>query len=246
MNLNHRLLVLLASLSLAITSCSSTTEEIAYQAPTSESVMDYLNLKFAPGCRGDVCIEIQTESVEATDKPWVWCANLVTRTGTPIIDGNLEGVVWDDPTSSRQCYRVATNERGAIEYVESTDSETNSNPLPNGQCNQLEAFAERDVAGGNSDALKFWDLEEGFKNLYKAIEESSVNTTEEEKSSLRSAAAVGIEKRRQDIASKAGEFASTLESGSLKTAMENLAKNPSDENLGTIRELAKSCNLTNN
>lgn len=76
-----------------------------------------------PVCKIDGCYSFETLSVEPTDKFWIWCVNTKSTTGTPYFDndGNLARVDWDEPTISRNCHRIATDQYGTILYTESAD-----------------------------------------------------------------------------------------------------------------------------
>lgn len=109
------------TLSLMITSCSSGTEDISAAPPTADAVFIYLNDGWGEAsCTADGCFDIETLSVESTDKFWIWCANNKSTVGNPYFDndGNLARIDWEDPTFSRNCYRIATDQYGKILYSE--------------------------------------------------------------------------------------------------------------------------------
>lgn len=163
------------------------------------------------------------------------------------LDGNVGSVV--KPSTSRLSFKVLLVSLGtalavALALLFWGTSASTSAGLSDEDCSQLSAFAERKFTRTTTN-VKFWDLEKSIKEVELALEEGRANISDEAYRDLKSQVETQIAEQRQAIAGEAGEFSVSLSPGSLKTAMENLAQNPSAGNLGTVRGLAKACNLTN-
>jgi ElaB/YqjD/DUF883 family membrane-anchored ribosome-binding protein len=153
------------------------------------------------------------------------------------------------PFTSRLSFKVLLLSLGAALAVSLTlnfwgKSASSPAGITDEDCSQLSAFSEREFTR-TSTTVKFWDLEETIKQVELVLEEERANISDEEYANLKGQVETQIAEQRQAIAGEAGEFSVSLNPGSLKTAMENLAQNPSAGNLGTVRGLAKACNLTN-
>jgi hypothetical protein len=106
---------------LCLTACTGGTEEVAFVSPTESEFISYYNRE--PSCNSDGCFSFTALSAAPKEKPWVWCAQIETRTGTPYYnnDGLIARVDWNESKISESCFRVATDESGKILYTEAVN-----------------------------------------------------------------------------------------------------------------------------
>ena len=104
---------------LVFTACSGGTEEVAFVPPTESEFISYYNKE--PACTRDGCYSFTALSAAPKEKPWIWCAQIESKIGTPYYDndGLVARVAWDEAKISESCFRVTTNQSGTILLTES-------------------------------------------------------------------------------------------------------------------------------